>query len=106
MLQNPTFYKPFSLSFYMGTALLKIKIMPASTEADLKEIAETAKKIVEENKGKNFHSEEEPVAFGLKALIVSFDIDESDEVEPIEEGFKEIKEVNSVQVVDMRRAFG
>ncbi len=90
----------------MGTALLKIKIMPVSPNADLEKIKSEAKKIVEFKKGKNCRIEEEPIAFGLKAVIIYFDIDESQELEPIEEGLKKIKNVNSVQVVDMRRAFG
>lgn len=90
----------------MGIALLKIKLMPSSPEINFEEIKEKAKTIVEEGKGKNCTFEEEPIAFGLKALIVSFDIDEEQEIEPIEEGFRKIENVNSVQVIDMRRAFG
>ena len=47
---------------------------------------------------------EEPIAFGLKALIASFGIDESQEMEPIEEGFRNIEEVASSELIDMRRA--
>jgi len=90
----------------MGTALLKIKIMPTSPEVNLEEIKEKAKLVVEEGKGKNTRFEEEPIAFGLKAVMVFFDIDESQEIDPIEEGLRKIENVNSVQVVDMRRAFG
>jgi len=90
----------------MGTALLKIKLMPTSPEVNLEEIKENAKKVVEDNKGRNCRFEEEPIAFGLKAVMVFFDIDESTEMEPIEQGLEKIENVNSVQVVDMRRAFG
>ncbi len=90
----------------MGTALLKIKIMPVSPDVNLEKIKTEAKKVVESGKGKNCRTEEEPIAFGLKAIILSFDIDESEELEPIEEKLKKIKDVSSVQVVDMRRAFG
>ena len=90
----------------MGTALLKIKIMPTSPEVNLEGIKENAKKVVEEGKGKNTRFEEEPIAFGLKAVMVFFDIDEEQELEPIEQGLEKIENVNSVQVVDMRRAFG
>ena len=90
----------------MGTALLKYKIMPTSPEVNLEEIKEKAKKVVAEGKGKNCRFEEEPIAFGLKAVMVFFEIDESQELDPIEENLSKIKNVNSVQVVDMRRAFG
>lgn len=90
----------------MGTALVKIKIMPESPETDLEAIKNKAYEIVEENKGTNAMFDEEPIAFGLKAVIVSFDIDESNALEPIEEAFKKIEKVNSAEVIDMRRAFG
>ena len=90
----------------MGTALLKIKLMPTSPEVNLEEIKEKAKKVVEECQGRNCRFEEEPIAFGLKAVMVFFGIDESQELEPIEKELSKIENVNSVQVVDMRRAFG
>jgi elongation factor 1-beta len=90
----------------MGTALVKIKIMPTSPEVDLEKIRESAKEIVESNKGKNPSFEEQPIAFGLKAVIVGFAIDENDELEPIENALRNIENVNSAEVSDMRRAFG
>ena len=90
----------------MGTALLRIKLMPSSLEVNLEKVKEKAKTIVEEGKGRNCRFEEELIAFGLKALIVSFDIDEEQELEPIEEGLRNMKDINSAQVIDMRRAFG
>lgn len=90
----------------MGTALLKIKLMPASPEVNFEEVKEKAKAIVEEGKGRNCAFEEELIAFGLKALIVSFDIDEEQELDPVEEGLGKIENINSAQVIDMRRAFG
>ncbi len=80
--------------------------MPSSPEVNLEEIKEKAKEIVEKGKGRNCSFEEEPIAFGLKALIVSFEIDESQELEPVENELKDIENVNSTQVIDMRRAFG
>jgi elongation factor 1-beta len=90
----------------MGTALLKMKLMPTSPDVDLEAIKEKAKEVVESNEAEGVSFEEEPVAFGLKAVILGFSIDESKEIESIEEALKKIEEVNSVQVVDMRRAFG
>ena len=90
----------------MGTTLVKIKIMPTSPDVDLEEIKESAKKVVESNKGKNISFEEEPIAFGLKAVIVGFGIDENDELEPIENSLREMENVSSAEVSDMRRAFG
>jgi elongation factor 1-beta len=99
-------YKLSSLIKNMGITLLKIKIMPISPEENLEKIKEEAQKIVEKNEGKKCRFEEEPIAFGLKAVILFFEIDESQELEIIEEELNEIKNVNSVKVEDMRRAFG
>ena len=90
----------------MGTALIKIKIMPTSPEINLEEIKEKSKGVIEKGEGKNISFEEEPIAFGLKAVIAGFALDESKELEPLENKLKEIENVNSVQVIDMRRAFG
>lgn len=90
----------------MGTALVQIKIMPVSPDTDLEKIKNKAYEIIEENKGTNTMFDEEPIAFGLKAIILSFDIDESNPLENIEQGLKKIENVNSVEVIDMRRAFG
>ena len=90
----------------MGIALIKIKIMPTSPEVDLEEIKTKAKESIEKNQGKITGFDEEPIAFGLKAVIVSFELDESRELELIEEELKKIENINSVQVIDMRRAFG
>lgn len=90
----------------MGIALLKIKLMPTSPEINLEKIKQDAKSIIEGNKGTEPLFEEEPIAFGLKAVIAGFRLDEKYKLDPIEEGLKKIENVNSVQVVDMRRAFG
>jgi len=90
----------------MGIAAVRIKLMPTSPETDLELIKNKAKEIVEKEKGKNCKFEEEPIAFGLKAIIVFFAWPEEQELESLEEKLKKIEEVNSVQVVDMRRAFG
>ncbi|MFH1787239.1 MAG: elongation factor 1-beta [archaeon] len=90
----------------MGTALIKIKIMPTSPDVNLEEIKEKTKMVIEENKGEKCVFEEEPIAFGLKAVIAGFSLDEEYELEPIEQSLRQIENVNSAEVSDMRRAFG
>ncbi len=87
----------------MGIAGIKIKIMPESPESNLDSIKAKAKAIVEEKGGKNREYEEEPIAFGLKAIIAFFELSEDIELEEIEKAFNSIKEVSSTQVIDMRR---
>ncbi|MCK4647857.1 elongation factor 1-beta [Candidatus Pacearchaeota archaeon] len=87
----------------MGIAGIKIKIMPESLESNLEEIKEKAKAIVEEKGGKNREYEEEPIAFGLKAVIAFFELSEEIESGKIEEALNSIEGVSSAQVIDMRR---
>ena len=90
----------------MGIAAVKIKLMPSSPESDLEKIKEDAKKIIEEKGGKYCKFEEEPIAFGLKAIIAFFAWPEEQELEELEEKLKKGDNVNSIQVIDMRRAIG
>ena len=90
----------------MGTTIVKIKIMPQNPETDLEKIKIEAERIISENSGEVGKTEEQPIAFGLRALILTFQLDENTELEPIEKKLEEIPEVNSVQVIDMRRALG
>ena len=81
--------------------------MPSSPDINLEEIKAKAKTIIEKYKGRRIMFEEESIAFGLKAIIIGFEQDENEgELDPIENGLNKIKDVSSVQIIDMRRAFG
>jgi len=90
----------------MGIAGVKIRILPTSTEVDFEKLKRTSKMIIEKLGGKNCSFEEEPIAFGLKALIAFFAWSEDAELENLENSLTQIDDVSSVQVIDMRRAFG
>ena len=91
----------------MGITLIRMKIMPTSPDADLEEIKEGSRTIIGKHKGNKIVFEEEAIAFGLKAIIVNFQQEEGDsEIEPIESKINKLLNVNSVEVVDIRRAFG
>ena len=94
----------------MATAALKIKIMEESPESNLEAIKERIKTIAGDT-GKYpkvlIHSiEEEEIAFGLKALIVTLVWPEELDQDKIQQEFSEIPEVQSVQIIDFRRAIG
>jgi translation elongation factor aEF-1 beta len=82
---------------------VKYKLMPESTDADLKEIEKAAKKIVEEFGGKNKEYSIEEIAFGLKAVIVFFFYSDDKNIDSMEEKLSKIKNVASVQLIDMRK---
>ncbi len=90
----------------MGTAIVKLKIMPESPSASLDEIEKKAKIIIDKVTTMPIRIEKEPVAFGLVALIVTFAIDESQSIEEAENLIKNIPDVSSAEVIDLRRAFG
>ena len=90
----------------MGVVAVKIKLMPVSPETDLKKIEEKTKEVLEKNNIKNPQFEVQKIAFGLEALIVLFGWPEEKSLEELEEKLKKIENVNSVQVIDIRRAIG
>ena len=90
----------------MGNMTIKLRMMPSSVESNLEAIKEKAESLIKENGGESVRFNEEPIAFGLKAIIAAFIYPEENDVEPLESQIREIEEVNSAEVVDMRRAIG
>ncbi len=90
----------------MGTVLIKVKIMPSSPSTNLKEIENEAKKIIEENHGRNTRFEKEPIAFGLNAIIAGFARDEGLDTDDMLEEIRNLDNVSSAEIIDFRRALG
>jgi len=90
----------------MGTVAVKIKVMPDSPETDMKEIEEKVRETLKKAESGSPQTEIQPIAFGLKALIVLFGWPEEKALEEFEETLRRIKGVGSVEVIDMRRAIG
>lgn len=92
----------------MADVIVKLRVMPSSTAIDLKKLGENCKKKISEFGVKAFYSvTEEPIAFGLKALDFMFLIDEKNSnTDILEAKAKEAEGVESVQILDVRRAVG
>ncbi len=91
----------------MAQVVVTLKIMPKDTKVNLEKIKSKAKELVKEFGGGVGKEEIEPIAFGLKALKLFFVMDESlGSTESLEEDIQKIKGVQSVEVVDVRRAIG
>jgi elongation factor 1-beta len=92
----------------MANVIITLKIMPESPEVNLNSVEEQTKKHIIEFAGNTeFKTEQEPIAFGLKALKIIFVMDESrGSTEALENKIREISGINSVEVVDVRRAVG
>jgi len=86
----------------MGEAAVRMKVMPKSTDVDLKKLAEEIKKVVPSFA--RLHAiEEMPIAFGLKALIVVTIMDDKGGRSPdeIEEAVRKLPDVESAEVEEV-----
>ena len=90
----------------MATAVIKIRILPDSPEANLDEIKSNAKSLLESEGANNISFEEKPLAFGLKALILKTDMPEEKGTDLVESILSKIPHVSSLAIEDYRRAFG
>ena len=90
----------------MGTAIIKMKIMPNSPDTNLDEIEEKAKQIIAKETKSEIKSEKKPVAFGLNAVILTFTWDEDKSIDNLQDNLKKIPNTSSAEVIDFRRAFG
>tara|TARA_Y100000310_G_scaffold340431_1_gene436208 strand:+ start:1526 stop:1804 length:279 start_codon:yes stop_codon:yes gene_type:complete len=92
----------------MAQAGVTLKIMPKTVEVDRTVLMEEVKKVITEIYGDvgETREEEEPVAFGLVAMKITFIIDESKGTDEIEEKAAAIPGVSSAKVIDFRRALG
>ncbi|MFH1054208.1 MAG: elongation factor 1-beta [Candidatus Woesearchaeota archaeon] len=92
----------------MAQVVITLKIMPTSPEVDLSSIIDEVSRMIIEFAGEtDIKTEEEPIAFGLKALIVMFVSDEAKgATEDLEAEISGIEGVQSIEVTDVRRAIG
>lgn len=79
--------------------IMKVKIMPESPQIDLNKIKDEAGKIFDSMGGKVHKSEEEPIAFGLKALLLTATWPEDKGSNELEDKLAKIKDVNSAEIV-------
>ena len=92
----------------MANSVITIKVMPNSPEVNLDELQVKVKEAIVNYAGEGETKDEvEPVAFGLKALKIIFVVDEAKGgTDNLEKEISEIEGVNSIEVIDVRRALG
>jgi elongation factor 1-beta len=91
----------------IATAGIQFKVMPESLDVDLEKLKSEIKSKVESFESGVFNeAKEEPIAFGLKALIVTIALSEDEESDAVENVIKEIEGVSSIELIDYRRAIG
>jgi len=91
----------------MATAGIQFKIMPKNLDVDLDELKTKIQTAIETFESGVFNdAKEEPIAFGLKALIVTIALSEDEESDAVEKALNEIEGVSSVELIDYRRVVG
>ena len=92
----------------MAVVVITLRLMPSGPDADLSSIERKAKEFIVNFAGHTqFKTEIKPVAFGIKSVDITFVMEESiGSTEKLENKISEIEEVNSVEVIDVRRAVG
>lgn len=89
----------------MGEVAAKIRIMPTSLDVNLNALRQRVEEILP--KGTRLRGfAEEPIAFGLKALIAVVIVgDMEGGTEKVEEAISRVEDVESVQVIEVGRTF-
>lgn len=91
----------------MADVIVTLKIMPESPESDLAEIEVKATKMISNFGGEVGKSEQQPLAFGLKTLVLMFVMNESKgSTDSLEAEIVTLDGVQSAEVSDVRRAIG
>ena len=93
----------------MAQVIVTLKIMPESPEVDLEAIKTKAQEIAKENgsMGKML-VDEQPIAFGLKAVILKamYHVEEGKDFDGIASKMKEIENVQTAEVAGMDLPLG
>ncbi len=92
----------------MANVVLTLRIMPDSPETDLHSVEKKVKELIKKFSGEEeFRVKHEPIAFGLKAIDITFVMDEKKgSTEELEKEISQVEDVSSVEVTDVRRAVG
>ena len=91
VVKEDTSKKPLGV-LDMGRATVKIQLMPNSPDADLAPIKKKAEQTIKSlHKEALVRIEEQPIAFGLKAIILSFTWNDDLSSDELENKLREIK---------------
>ena len=95
------------LGAIMAKVIIEMKIMPVSPETDLSKLLGLVDKEVTASGAKLHKHDIQPVAFGLKALIITITADEDKgSTDALEEKISALNHVESVMVTAVSRALG
>ncbi len=93
----------------MANAIVTFKIMPESPEVNFESIEQEALKIAKEfgSKG-DMQSKIEPLAFGLKQILIyaMYEMNDDKDFDQISNAMAKIDEVSTVEIINMDLAMG
>ncbi len=91
----------------MADVFITLKVMPSAPDSNLDKITKAVETIITKFPGKVTEKSIEPIAFGLKAVIMTFATNEKNSnLDPLEEEIKNLDNVNSCEVTEVRRVVG
>ncbi len=90
-----------------ASVICTVKIMPESPSVDLKVVETQALAIIKKFAKGQTKSEEQPIGFGIKALVIMFVMDESlGSPDFMEADMLKIAGIQSFETTDCRRTIG
>lgn len=87
----------------MARLVARIRILPAEAESNLENVVESIKKSVPPGMEMK-NSSMEPIAFGLKAIVGDFLLDDAEgQMDKLEESIKSVEGVGEIEVTNISR---
>jgi elongation factor 1-beta len=87
----------------MARLVARIRILPAEAESNLENVVESIKKTVPQGMEMK-NSSMEPIAFGLKAIVGDFLLDDAEgQMDKLEESIKSVDGVGEIEVTNISR---
>ncbi len=91
----------------MASVIITMRIMPTDPEVNLDNIQKSANDIITKTGAKVGKVTIVPIAFGLNSIEMMFIADESKgSTDDMEAEIAKVEGINSVEVIDVRRAIG
>jgi elongation factor 1-beta len=87
----------------MARLIARIRILPAEADSNLDSVVESMRKCMPQGMEMKGHAIE-PIAFGLKAIIGDFLLDDAEgQMDKLEESIKSIEGVGEIEVTNISR---
>ena len=87
----------------MARLVVRIRILPADAESNLDTVVESIKKSMPQGMEMKGHMME-PIAFGLKAIVADFLLDDAEgQMDKLEESIRIVEGVGEIEVTNISR---